>query len=152
MLKVYHYARLTETERKQVNGKNGGWDCSPRIRRYAAVTMSAKPEAVLDGLIEGEYHLVAVVDSGDLEDGFRFTNHIDSDWHRQSADIVTPLPGDHRSTSVGDIIVRDGGTYIVAGCGFTLLGEVPKPRPLGRIEYLRYMPADNLSVFEKEQG
>lgn len=140
MLKVYHYARLTKTEIKQVNGPNGGWDCSPRLRRYSAVTMSAKPEAVIDGLIEGEYHLVAVVDSGDLEDGFRFTNHIETDWAKQPAEIVTALPGDHRSTSVGDIIVRDGGTYIVAGCGFTLLGEVPKPRPVPRIEYLKIVP------------
>ena len=140
MLKVYHYARLTKTEIKQVNGSNGGCDCSPRLRRYAAVTMSAKPEAVIDGLIEGEYHLVAVVDSGDLEDGFRFTNHIETDWAKQPAEIVTALPGDHRSTSVGDIIVRDGSTYIVAGCGFTLLGEVPKPRPVARIEYLQIVP------------
>ena len=139
MLKVYHYASLTEDERKQVNGKNGGWDCSPRIRRYAAITMSAKPEAVIDGLIEREYHLVAVVDSGDLEDGFRYTNHIDMDWTLNS--LVTPVPGaSKRSTSVGDIIVRDGSTYIVAGSGFTLLGEIPKPRPLARIEYLKIVP------------
>lgn len=140
MLKVYHYASLTKAEREQVNGKNGGWDCSPRMRRYAAITMSAKPEAVLDGLIEREYRLVAVVDSGDLEDGFRFTNHIESDWAKQPADIVTPLPGQHRSTSVGDIIVRDGATYIVAGSGFTLLGEIPKPRPVPRIDYLTIIP------------
>ena len=152
MLKIYHYARLTEDERKLVNRSNEGWDASPRLRRYAAVTHLGKPQAVIDGLIEGEYHLVGVVDSNDLEDGFRYTNHIDTDWAKQPAEIVTPVPGNHRSTSVGDIIVRSDGTYVVASCGFTKLGEEPKPAPLGRIEYLQYMPADNLSVFEEEDS
>jgi hypothetical protein len=94
---------------------------------------------VIDGLIEREYHLVAVVDSDDLEDGFRYTNHIDKDWTLNS--LVTPIPGaSKRSTSVGDIIVRDGATYIVASCGFTKLGEEPKPKPLARIEYLQIVP------------
>jgi hypothetical protein len=139
MLKVYHYKSLTEEERKQVNRSNEGWDCSPRLRRYAAVTHLGKPQAVIDGLIEREYHLVAVVDSDDLEDGFRYTNHIDKDWTLNS--LVTPIPGaSKRSTSVGDIIVRDGATYIVASCGFTKLGEEPKPKPLARIEYLQIVP------------
>lgn len=135
MLKIYHYARLTKTERDLVNSADGGWDASPRLRRYADITMSAKPIAVLDGLIEREYHLVATVDSDDLEDGFRYTNHIEASWFEHPMSFVTPLPGDHRSTSVGDLIVRDGTTYIVAGMGFTQLGEQVKPKPLGRIEY-----------------
>jgi len=135
MLKIYHYARLTKRERDLVNGVNGGWDASPRLRRYADITMSGKPVAVIDGLIEREYHLVAVVDSDDLEDGFRYTNHIEADWSKFPASIVTALPGEHRSTSVGDLIVRDQSTYIVAGMGFTLLGEEVKPKPLARIEY-----------------
>ncbi len=135
MLKIYHYARLTKDERDLVNSADGGWEASPRLRRYADITTSAKPVAVIDGLIEREYHLVATVDSDDLEDGFRYTNHIEHAWHKQPAAIVTPLPGDHRSTSVGDIVVRDQSTYIVAPTGFTLLGEEVKPKPLARIEY-----------------
>ena len=139
MIQIFHYTSLTETERKRLNASSG-WDSEPRFTRYANITQGAKLPDVAIGLLNREYHLVAVVDSDDLEDGFRYTNHIETDWAKQPANIVTPLPGEHRSTSVGDIIVRDGGTYIVAGCGFTLLGEIPKPRPLGRIEYLKVVP------------
>ena len=135
MLKIYHYARLTREEARRLNSSEGGWDSEPRFRRYADVTMSGKPVAVIDGLIEREYHLVATVDSDDLEDGFRYTNHIEADWSKFPASIVTALPGEHRSTSVGDLIVRDQSTYIVAPMGFTLLGEEVKPKPLARVEY-----------------
>ncbi len=148
MLKIYHYASLTESERKRLNSSEGGWDSEPRFSRYADITHRGKVEAVLQGLLQNEYRLVAVVDTDDLEAGFSLTNHIDYDWAINNE--VTALPGSHRSTSVGDIIVRGDSTYIVASCGFTKLGEAPKQKPLGRIEYLSYPPCDNLSVFDKE--
>jgi len=137
MLKVYHYASLTREEAKRLNSSDGGWGSEPRFTRYADITMQGKAVAVIDGLIEREYTLVAVVDSDDLEDGFRFTNHIEHDWSKQPAAIVTPLPGSHRSTSVGDLIVRDQATYIVKPCGFTLLGEEPKRAKPADIQYLQ---------------
>ena len=121
MIQIFHYNRLTETERKQLNSSNTGWDSSPRFTRYANITMQAKLPDVAVGLLNREYHLVAVVESDDLEDGFRYTNHIEADWAKSPAEIVTPLPGDHRSTSVGDVFCRDGATYVVAPCGFSLL-------------------------------
>lgn len=136
MLKVYHYSSLTEQERKRLNSSEGGWDSEPRFSRYADITTMGKPAAVVQGLLQNEYRLVAVVDSNDLEDGFRYTNHVEADWAKFPAAIVTALPGNHRSTSVGDIIVRDDSTYIVASCGFTKLGEEPEQKPLSRIEML----------------
>ena len=121
MIQIFHYNSLTKAERDKLNSSNNGWDSSPRFTRYANITMQAKPADVAIGLLNREYHLVAVVDSDDLEDGFRYTNHIEADWAKHPADIVTALPGDHRSTSVGDIFTRNGATYIVAGCGFTIL-------------------------------
>jgi hypothetical protein len=121
MIQIFHYNSLTKTERDKLNSSSNGWDSSPRFTRYANITMSAKLPDVAIGLLNREYHLVAVVDSDDLEDGFRYTNHIEADWHKQPAAIVTALPGNHRSTSVGDVFTRNGATYVVAGMGFDLL-------------------------------
>ena len=68
---------------------------------------------------------VATVDTTDLEEAFRLTNHIDSDW--QGNPKVNAIAGIHRSTSVGDVIVdgTPGGLsskhYIVESLGFRLL-------------------------------
>ena len=121
MIQIFHYNRLTETERTRLNTSDTGWDSEPRFTRYANITMQAKLPDVAIGLLNREYHCVAVVNSDDLEDGFRYTNHIETDWSKQPAAIVAPLPGDHRSTSVGDVFTRNGATYVVAGMGFTLL-------------------------------
>ena len=121
MIQIFHYNRLTETERDRLNTSDTGWDSEPRFTRYANITMSAKLPDVAIGLLNREYHCVAVVNSDYLEDGFRFTNHIEADWAKYPADIVAPLPGEHRSTSVGDVFTRNGATYVVAPCGFTLL-------------------------------
>ena len=121
MIQIFHYNRHTETEVKRLNASEGGWDSEPRFARYANITMSAQLPDVAIGLLNREYSCVAVVNSDDLEDGFRYTNHIEADWAKYPADIVTPLPGEHRSTSVGDVFTRNGATYVVAPCGFTLL-------------------------------
>ena len=121
MIQIFHFNSLTKTERDKLNASENGWDSSPRFTRYANITMSAKLPDVAIALLNREYHLVAVVDSDDLEDGFQYTNHIEADWAKNPAGIVTPLPGEHRSTSVGDVFCRDGATYVVAPTGFDLL-------------------------------
>jgi len=121
MIQIFHYNRLTDTEVKRLNRSDKGWDSEPRFKRYADITMMGNLPAVAVGLLNREYHLVAVVDSDDLEDGFRYTNHIEASWHESPAAIVKPLPGEHRSTSVGDVFCKDGATYVVAGMGFDLL-------------------------------
>lgn len=123
-MEIYHYKRLTEDERKLVNTSDRGWAASPRLTRYADITTGfgekLLPQVAI-GLLKGEYELVAHIASEDLEDAFRYTNHIETAWHKHPAACVAPLPGDHRSTSVGDVVVRRGRTYVVAPVGFKLL-------------------------------
>jgi len=121
MLKIYHLKGLTKTEANRLNRSTGGWDSEPRFARYADITSFADQRQIVTALLEREYNLVAAVDSTDLNDGFHLTNHIESDW--QDNDNVTALPGRHRSTSVGDLIVSDDTTYIVDRVGFTKLGR-----------------------------
>ncbi len=122
MLKIYHLKGLTKAEAKRLNGSTGGWDSEPRFARYADITSFADSAQIVTALLEREYNLVAVVDSANLDDGFTSTNHIESDW--QENDNVTALPGRHRSTSVGDLIVSaDDVTYVVEGTGFAKLGS-----------------------------
>lgn len=123
-MELYHYKRLTDDERKQVNNDPRGWGASKRLTRYADITTGFGERLlsqVAVALLKGEYELVATVMSDDLEDAFRYTNHIETAWHRHPAACVAPMPGDHRSTSVGDIVVRNGATYVVAPVGFKLL-------------------------------
>ena len=122
MLKIYHLAGLTKAEAKRLNSSTGGWDSEPRFARYADITSFADSAQIVTALLEREYNLVAVVDSADLDAGFTLTNHIESDW--QENDDVVALPGQHRSTSVGDLIVSDDEvTYVVDKCGFNKLGS-----------------------------
>jgi hypothetical protein len=124
-MELYHLKGLTKEERDALNNpETGGWGSSPRFARYADITtgFGAKllPQVAI-ALLKGEYELVAHVAGDDLEDAFRYTNHIETSWHKHPAACVAPLPGDHRSTSVGDVVVRDGRTYVVAPVGFKLL-------------------------------
>lgn len=76
-------------------------------------------EAIIKMFKEGEYTLVAEVDTNDMDDVFRLTNHISHSWTENEE--VTAVIERVRSTSVGDILVNDNGTFIVAGCGFEQL-------------------------------
>ncbi|MBW4554188.1 MAG: hypothetical protein KME35_24260 [Aphanocapsa sp. GSE-SYN-MK-11-07L] len=60
---------------------------------------------------------VAEVDTDDLEMAFRLTNHTESSWILNPQ--VTPEPGNHRSTSVGDVLGLEGKRYGVDAFGFT---------------------------------
>ena len=129
MLKIYHLAGLTKAEAKRLNSSTGGWDSEPRFARHADITSFADPAQVAIALLEREYNLVAVVKATDPDDGFALTNHIDSDWRNNEG--VVALPGEHRSTSVGDIIVADSVTYIVDKVGFTPLTKANSNLSIG---------------------
>jgi hypothetical protein len=60
--------------------------------------------------------LVAVVNTNDLEEAYRLTNHIDESWYYNRG--VTCHNFKARSTSVGDFMEKDGTWYVVAMCGF----------------------------------
>ena len=59
---------------------------------------------------------VAEVNSNSLSEAFRLTNHIESDWTQNPG--VEAVPGRHRSTSVGDVMIVDGNRFIVTSNGF----------------------------------
>jgi hypothetical protein len=81
------------------------------------------------------YTMVAIIDpneSGEpvsLDDAYRLTNHIDRAWwENEGVNRVGSEP--RRSTSVGDVIFRNGTPYRVASFGFD---EIRKEAPtLGR--------------------
>ena len=64
--------------------------------------------------------LVAVVDTNDLEEAYKLTNHIDHKWWLNNEVVKVK---ESRSTSVGDIMVRNGKTYQVCTFSFTELSD-----------------------------
>lgn len=121
MITVYHLNPLTESERAQLNGPNGGWDSSPRFSRYANVSALGELEAVREAWNLGEYSHVADVETDDLETAFERTNSITHAWVL-NADAGARVAG-ARSTSVGDVMeTADGRRYVVAAFGFEELG------------------------------
>lgn len=49
-----------------------------------------------------------------LEAAFRMTNHIDRAWNENPGPDLTPEPGEHRSTAVGDLAVVTDGALVSA--------------------------------------
>ena len=117
---IYHFKNLTKDESARLNGPDGSWDSEPRFSRYADITTGRGriTGQIMKALVEGEYSKVAVVE-GDLDDAYADTQHINENWKLNAN--VTALPGNHRSTSVGDILEdnRTGEMYVVASIGFT---------------------------------
>lgn len=61
---------------------------------------------------------VAQVDTDKLEEAYRLTNSFERPWMANPK--VQATPGRHRSTSVGDVLEREGGDrFIVDVFGFT---------------------------------
>ena len=62
-------------------------------------------------------HLVAEVDTDDLDEAFRLTNNITHLWVINKG--VKAVEGvQHRSTSVGDLLEWNGKSYVVESVGF----------------------------------
>lgn len=123
-IKVLHYKRLTDDERKRLNSSDGGWDSEPRFTRYANVTTLADHDAVREALLLNEYESVAIIPTDDLDEAYRLTNHIDDDWTK-NPDVTYVNVGPARSSSVGDILVRDGAYYLVEPWGFSIVLAPP---------------------------
>jgi hypothetical protein len=84
---------------------------------------NAVEEFGCDAVFPDDYILVAIVDSEVLEKVFELTNHIDSPWwDNDGVEVV----GDnhHRSTSVGDIVVTNEGTFRCENMGWHELETV----------------------------
>jgi len=76
-----------------------------------------------------EFEKVATVFCEDLNDVFRLTNHIDRAWTTNPN--VVPEGYEHRSTSVGDVIVDDDSVaWYVAPSGFKRIDTDAEPKQI----------------------
>jgi len=102
---VYHY------DMRAFNCSFGKWNT---LDTFGEFTGRCEAPSIED------YKKVALVESDNLGDVFRITNHIDSNW--QTNDEVIETYGDvtHRSTSVGDIVIdlENSKRYLCASMGW----------------------------------
>lgn len=62
-----------------------------------------------------DFEHVATINTNDLETAFERTNHIDKAWH-ENTDVICHKTS--RSSSVSDIMEKNGKFYVVVSCGF----------------------------------
>jgi hypothetical protein len=67
-----------------------------------------------------KYQKVAVVDTDNLEEAFRLTQHIEEDWTRGSQ-VLWRWIGRTRSSSIGDVFVLEDQAWIILSFGFEML-------------------------------
>jgi hypothetical protein len=70
------------------------------------------------------YELVSTLKAKDLEEVFCLTNHVDRAWHLRDLDWLFLRAGDHRSTSVGDVVEEDGTPMVVGKFCWLSLAEL----------------------------
>jgi hypothetical protein len=94
------------------------------------ITCDGNIAAMMIGLIEGKYTMVAEVNpesteiNSALEEVYMMTQNIESSWIKNDGVFATfdvLQKGGCKSSSVGDIFEVDGKLYGVDGCGFTEL-------------------------------
>lgn len=72
-----------------------------------------------------DYKKIAIVETNDLEDVFRITNHIDEDW-RKNPEVLETIGDKFRSTSVGDVVVDEKGeAHYCDVIGWNKLDDLP---------------------------
>lgn len=111
MITIYQI-HLTDAEIFEINAR--GWDASPRTTAYSQMSFSGhnKWKAEYMPYFEATYE----VDTDDLDEAFTETNL----WNQPH--MLTRIRRG-RSSSVGDIFVKDGDCYIVDSFGFTNVGK-----------------------------
>lgn len=73
---------------------------------------------------EGLYIKVAEVKTNDLGVAFELTNHIDSQWQKNKE--VSAFTEKARSTSVGDLCVKNDQVFVVSPIGFEKMPDTLK--------------------------
>lgn len=97
-------------------------DGSPEIMElYRNARFHPKMLDIEKALQSNLYRQVAVVSSDDLESAFKKTNSIDSYWGDNKS--VQQIGNEHRSTSVGDLMLKDSKIYFVDIIGFKQLSD-----------------------------
>jgi hypothetical protein len=96
--------------------------------------------------------LVARVDTNELDDAYRLTNHIDSDWQENpGVEAVGDAGKGARSTSVGDVLEMNDGYWMVASFGFTPMKKVLVCDRCGDETNDRFITVVNEAGVEPEQ-
>ncbi len=68
-----------------------------------------------------DYDKVAIVNAKNNDDAFMITNHIDSDWTKNS-EVIQLFKQKCRSTSVGDVVVdEDNVAYRCENVGWEMI-------------------------------
>ena len=141
-MKVYHLNIMTDELAKRMNSGEVDRDTDPRCRMYYDITWDGNEHAAACAYSEGEYKEVALVPDGNclksLDAAYAMTQNLSEGgwiWEFSQRKILRQLPeychtsvigGSARSTSVGDILERDGHFYMVAGVGFVELEQLRK--------------------------
>jgi len=72
-----------------------------------------------------KYVVVAEVQGEKLEDAYRLTNSIETSWYENEDPIIdVKVTEGTRSTSIGDIIEKDGVMFMVDSYGYLNLDEL----------------------------
>jgi hypothetical protein len=87
------------------------------------------------------YVKVASVECNTVDDAFRLTNNIDHDWWRNK-EVTYYLNPKLRSTSVGDIVVKEGKAYLCSMIGWKEFKPVDHERHIAatREMYQKILP------------
>lgn len=73
-------------------------------------------EETLEALSSGHFECVARIDTDSLDEAYELTQNIDQPW-TQNPKVATTFRN-IRSTSVGDLVRKDGVYHVVESCGF----------------------------------
>lgn len=116
-MKVYHLAIIETAEDVNEYNRTGGE--TPRFQMHRDISFGSIGgadrwmPAVKAAWIEGAYKQVCELRNDlSLDDAFHVTQNIEKSWDPA---------GIHRSTSVGDVIEKDGELFAVASFGFEKL-------------------------------
>jgi hypothetical protein len=95
----------------------------PNMKVYHAINptfgMMIHPE-----FNDKNYVLVAEVNEETLDNAFTMTNHIDRDWTSKVREGFVVHKKDSRSTSVSDVIVKDGVAYRCENMGWKEINPI----------------------------
>jgi len=78
--------------------------------------LNDKIKEAAKNLTDTDLEKVAEVDTDSLEEAYRFTNHLEIPWQKNFK--VSAFSLNARSTSVGDILIKDNHKYVIAMFGF----------------------------------
>ena len=113
-----------------------------KFMEYSIAALSTDKPAILGNV---KVTAVAHVETGSLEEAYRLTNNIDTGWEENKKVQVIGMTKNHRSTSVGDILMdTDGGFHIVEPSGFRKLS----PEEIADITFYTISKEEEMKVGE----